>query len=160
MPRPNLHKGAYIHKTKRGIIGINYKEALLYQFDKKFGLQINDFIYHYNPTNKSIQCRYVADYGKYDLGKESASKVSIMNLFFETNKFLLFSVIFPKSAFPERHSCYLFSVFVYDKESEEIKALKVDPIFGVDRASFGGNNGYVGLKNDLVMEEPHSFHAI
>ncbi len=141
----------YIYKTEHESISYSFTDALLYQFDNKFGLLINDSLYHYNPANGNTECRYVANFGKYDLGKESTSKVKIKsfnNLFFETDKFLLFSVIFPKSAFTEMPPCYIISVFAYDKESGDINALKNDPIYGTAREAFGGG-GFVGFTNDL-----------
>ena len=142
---------AYIHKTDHGTIGLNYGSPLLYQFDKKLGLLINDSLYHYNPADKSVECRYIVDFGKYYLGDESKHNAIISGgnaLFFETGNFILFSVLFPYSAFPEMPNCYRFSTFVFDKKSGDIQALEDDPIFGAARLREGGS-GFAGFTNDL-----------
>lgn len=139
--------------------GATILKSYLYETDKKFTLiSNNDTIYSYNPLDRSVVAEYVVKFGKYLLGGSNPSMAQFnqSDIFFDTENFIIFSAMFPISFFKNEYPTYLKSVFVYDKKSGSIKALKLDEDYGHALLYNGFGTmpgtpakGFAGFTNDL-----------
>ena len=146
-------------KTNRSGVTSSLLKSALLETDKKFTIISNtDTVYSYNPLSKDAVAEYVIDFGKYALGgsNPSMARFNQSNIFFDTEHFLVFSIMFPISYFKDEYPTNLQTVFVYDKQSGSINALKLDRLYGhaLVYNGFGTRanekaKGFAGFTNDL-----------
>ncbi|MBR7157823.1 MAG: 6-bladed beta-propeller [Bacteroidales bacterium] len=152
-------KGITTPKPGRTGVGTAIFDSSLRETDKKFTIiSSNDTVYSYNPLSKDAVAEYVIDFGKYALGgsNPSMARFNQNDIFFDTENFLIFSVMFPNSYFKNEFPTHLRTVFVYDKQSRSIKVLKLDELYGhaLEFNGFGRMDnqdvkGLAGFTNDL-----------
>ena len=146
-------------KARRSGVTTSLLKSSLLETDKKFTIISNtDTVYSYNPLSKDAVAEYVIDFGKYALGGSdpSMARFNQGDIFFDTEHFLVFSIMFPISYFKDEYPTNLRTVFVYDKQSGSIKALKLDGLYGhaLVYNGFGTKanenaKGFAGFTNDL-----------
>lgn len=127
-------------KNKQGI-GIVSKRAELYNSNEYIRLLAsNDTLFSINPNNFTCTPEYFINFGKYS-SNEFSLKARIMpgeNTYFETDKFLSFSVLFNLSDFPDNDVNYRIARVLYDKVSKSIQILK-----------YSEEQGIAGFENDI-----------
>lgn len=151
----------YRHIQRIAANRMTYKvdQPSLYYSDGLVNIRKTDSIYRYDTAKDTLVCEYILDYGKLQ-AKGEVGKVKLLpkgtGIYLNTKKFVLFLAMFGKTSFPDMEDKYARSVFLYDKESREIRSLDVDPDYGfawVD-CGFGTmpgapKSGYAGFVNDL-----------
>ena len=131
----------------------------LYDTDGIINARRADTIYTYNTEKDTLVMEYLVDYGKLQTRHEEF-KLRFLpkrtGLFLNSEKFVIFSLLFTLNNFPDMNKKYMISIFLYDKESRKTIALAADPNLGLalEYCGFGvgpgaEKTGYAGFVNDL-----------
>ena len=124
-----------------------------------FNARRADTIYTYNTEKDTLVMEYLVDYGKLQTRHEEFKLMFLpkrTGLFLNSEKFVIFSLLFTLNNFPDMNKKYMTSIFLYDKESRKTIALAADPNLGLalEYCGFGvgpgaEKKGYAGFVNDL-----------
>lgn len=139
--------------------GVREDPSALYYTDGTVNIRRADTIYTYNIEKDTLLMEYLVDYGKLQARHEDF-KVFFLpkrtGLFLNADKFVIFSMLFSGTSFPDMDKKYNHSVFLYDKQSRKTTALAADPNLGLalEYCGFGvgpgaEKTGYAGFVNDL-----------
>ena len=131
----------------------------LYDTDGIVNVRRADTIYAYNMEKDTLLMEYLVDYGKLQARHEDFKVIFLpkrTGLFLNADKFVIFSMLFTGTSFPDMDKKYNHSVFLYDKQSRKTTALAADPNLGLalEFCGFGimpgaEKTGYAGFVNDL-----------
>lgn len=149
----------YIERKSATRMSYETDPPRLYYTDGLVNIRKIDTIYRYDAAKDSLLCEYILNYGTLK-EKGEVGKVMLLpkrtGIFLNSDKFVMFLVMFSRVNFPDMDSKYARSVFLYDKGSREIRTLDVDPNYGFawENCGFGTmpgapKSGYAGFVNDL-----------